>query len=148
MSHVQKRKPWIPILGALAAIIVASIAAADTSAELRDWHQAFATACTSGDSQAIAALFTEDAVLIEPQRSPLRGRQAICDAVAYSRDYGLVGLGSSPDDVFADGNTAVEVGISTSSYRDGTVSRARYMILFRKEGDQWRAHRAVANVEP
>lgn len=148
MSHVQERKLWIQISVALAAILTASIAAADTSAELRDWHQAFATACTGGNSQAIAALFTDDAVIIEPQRSPLRGRLAICDAVAYSRDHGLVGLGSNPDDVFADGNVAVEVGTSTSSYRDGTVARARYMILFRKEGGQWRAHRAVTNVEP
>lgn len=148
MSLVRKTRCWTPASGVIAAVLVASVAAADTSSDLRDWHHAFAMACTSGDSQAVATLFTDDAVVIGPQRAPLRGRQAICDAVAYSRGQGLVGLGSSLDDVFADGHTAVEVGVGTSSHRDGTVARARYMILFRREGDRWLAHRAVANVEP
>jgi ketosteroid isomerase-like protein len=134
------------VLG-MAVMLAVSAAAADTREELRAWHRAFDAACLAGDRKAIATLFTEDAVIIPPQRPLVQGPKAIGDAVMYAFDYGLSSLSSQADDVFADDETAVEVGRTSSRFRDGTVSRSRFMILFQKVEGRWLAHRALTNAD-
>jgi len=133
---------------ASAALVATASAADDTHAALREWHHALELACERGDGAAAAALFTEDATIIEPQRPAARGRQAIGESFAYAFEYGLVGCGSHTDDIFTDGETAVEVGGELCRFRDGTTARSRFMILFRNVDGRWLAQRAVVNAEP
>jgi ketosteroid isomerase-like protein len=103
--------------GALGAAPAAEAQAGDdASAELwdaiDDWNAAFDTAFERRDVDAITALFTEDAAIVEPMRAAVRGRANIADYFAYYLDVGLDRIESRTEEIFGDGDTAVEIGTS------------------------------------
>lgn len=138
----------IVVIAAGLTLLPAAPASADARAELRSWHAAFSDACDRGDGAAVAALFTEDAVTIDPQQPPKRGRAEIAASFDYVFDHGMAALSTRADDVFGGDDTAVEVGTMTAQFRDGHHVKSRYMLLFKRVGGRWLAHRALGNAAP
>ena len=96
-----------------------------------DWEAAF----NAGDWDAVAALYTEDAVRYPPEMPPIEGRDAIRKDLAYSEgmQISVTTLGGMMGD---------EVGVSWGSYeitgtQDGQVFlvKGRYMTAVKKMPD-------------
>ena len=67
-----------PVLGvALLALPCALFGQADTTAEVEEAIMAWQTAWNAGDGAGVAALYTDDAILLPPGSDPVQGREAI-----------------------------------------------------------------------
>jgi ketosteroid isomerase-like protein len=61
-------------------------------------------------------------------------------------DAGATGLTLTAVEVEAHGDTAHEVGTWVLKAKDGTaVDNGKYIVIWKKEGGQWRLHRDIWN---
>lgn len=96
-----------------------------------DWEAAF----NAGDWDAVAGLYTEDAIRYPPEMPPIQGRAAIRDDVAHS-------AGLQISTAFLGGLMGDEIGVSWGTYEitgtlDGqaVAERGRYMSAVKKMPD-------------
>ena len=119
---------------ALLLFIATSLQAQTPGALLKldvDWETAF----NAGDWDAVAALYTEDAVRYPPEMPPIMGRDAIRTDLALS-------AGMQISVTFVGGMLGDEVGVSWGTYEiTGTVDgqaileKGRYMTAVKKMPD-------------
>lgn len=103
---------------------------------------AFSRAYVEGDMETLAALYTEDAVLLPPGRV-VRGREAIARYFAPRPGRRNLSHSMRPDDLRIHGDTAVDSGTWTNVWQtgDGEPRRAeeRYLVVWRRGDDgRWR----------
>ena len=109
-----------------------------------EWEAAF----NAGDAEAVAAIYTEDAIRIPPEEDFVRGREEI--AVNVEELAGLtISLGTYG------GLLGDEVATTWGSYElSGTVEgqavteRGRWMNAVKKTEDGWKIHRDIWNRSP
>jgi uncharacterized protein (TIGR02246 family) len=115
-------------------------------AENARWADAFAR----GDYEAIGRLYTKDGALLPPGGSKIIGANAITEFLA--KGFG----GSEPDTVifsnyefYGDDQTVTEVSDSEIRDQSGKLkSRGKQILIFLKQGDQWKLHRDIWNDYP
>ena len=92
------------------------------------------------DVEAVADMYTEDAVLYRADGSIVRGKEALRTVLK-----GLVNSGSVLDceaqEVAMQGAIAIEIGLCASVREGVTVDQVKYQMLWREDGGQWRAFR-------
>jgi uncharacterized protein (TIGR02246 family) len=138
--------------GAIMALAVALVArggsaAEDVRAAVEAGNRAFAAAFLRGDSEAVARLYTEDAEVIAPGAPVARGRAAIAAAWKKAIDSGVKDVVLTTQDVAAAGDLAAETGKVRLVARDGTASEARYVVVWKRVGGEWKLHRDIWNAE-
>jgi uncharacterized protein (TIGR02246 family) len=111
------------------------------------------TAAKSGDAAALTAMYTADAVLIDPSMATITGRASIGKmfrdlfATAKLVDYAHV---QTAFDI--SGDLAVENGTYTETVQERGKSpekvSARYTLVFKNVGGQWLIARDVATPMP
>jgi uncharacterized protein (TIGR02246 family) len=119
--------------------------------ELRDavdaGNQAFVAAFLRGDAAAIAQLYTETAQVIAPGEPVARGRVAIAAAWQKAIDSGVKDVSLHTADVESAGDLASETGTVRLVAKDGAVTQARYVVVWKREGGRWKLHRDIWNSE-
>jgi uncharacterized protein (TIGR02246 family) len=110
-------------------------------------NRAFIAAFLRGDANAVAQLSTEDAQVIAPGAPVARGRSAIAAAWQKSIDSGVKELSLQTAEVESSGDLACETGTVRLVSRDGKLTEARYVVVWKREGGQWRLHRDIWNAE-
>lgn len=109
-------------------------------------NQAFKAAFNSGDSAAVAALYTADGQLAPPNSDVVEGAEALA---GYWQAFIAMGLKvEALDTVEVDeyGDSAVEQGRYRLVDGDGNpVDHGKYMILWKRDGDGWKLHRDIFN---
>jgi len=93
---------------------------------VRIYYQAYQDARSQGDSRAIAALCTEDCVVIPPGQSPIKGRQAIEEFYAGPPSSGIQ---MEFDRAVVSGDTAFVHGIAHRD-ADGTRQGVAFADVF------------------
>jgi uncharacterized protein (TIGR02246 family) len=138
--------------GFLAATLVvlsgaASVSTAeDVRAAIEAGSKAWTAAVARGDGAAVAALYTTTAQVLPPGGEIARGREAIQKVFQGAIDAGMTTLTLTTVEVEAHGDTATEVGTWTWKGKDGaTVDSGKYIVIWKKEGGQWRLHRDIWN---
>lgn len=104
-------------------------------AEIQAMEDAYAAGEKAKDANAVAAYYSDDAISYARNRQPLSGKAAIRDNIAEEiakdttgnyNEYKVV-------DLFADGDTAVEIGSWTEFDTSGNqVQNGNYMSYFQK----------------
>ena len=116
----------------------ATMVIAGTAEEIEQNDLAWEAAFNSGDAAAMAALYTEDAVLLPPDGAMVKGRDAV--QVFWQ---GFIDAGLSNGDLVnvaieEDGDTATQIGTFTIDVPDGNggtvVFAGKYIIVW-KTGD-------------
>jgi len=76
-----------------------------------------------------------------------RGRSAIAPAWKKAIDGGVKDLSLQTAEVESAGDLACETGTVRLVATDGTLSQARYVVVWKREGGQWKLHRDIWNAE-
>ncbi|MEJ8566118.1 YybH family protein [Elongatibacter sediminis] len=142
---------------ALAAVLVSARAGADSwSAEERAViaaMQQWEVAVESGDYDALADLYTEDAIYYPNQVAPVIGRDAIIERNRGRGNRGTVEITQQVDDVEIKGDWAVYSCAARVEVDGGAgesaVGHVRVLLLMERGADgQWRIHRDIDNQPP
>lgn len=130
--------------------------AADTSAELaalkaevQEWMSAF----NAGDAAGVAALYTEDGVIMPPDAETVTGRAAIRDFIAADsaamQEQGLTFSGENSSDGAIDGDMAWVSGAGSVKDASGaTVGSAKYLTIYSRVNGDWQIKRDTWNFDP
>jgi len=110
--------------------------------------QRFVEAFNRGDAAAIAALYTDDA-LVRLQGAPeTSGRAQIIAFWQHGVGPGKQ-LKLDTTELSVGGNFAYEVGHATVTAADGSVEAdQKYLVVWKKDTGGWRLHRDFANGPP
>ena len=132
----------------LAAIIAATACAppaAQQSPELAAMTERWEKALNSGDVEAVAALYSDDARLLPPNAELAQGRVAI--AAEFSQ---MIAAGLTIDLENVDAVVAGDVGYKVGTYillapGGVTVDRGKYIDVWRKVDGQWKITNDIWN---
>ena len=118
----------------------------DVRAAVEAANVKFGTAWGSKDAAALTALYTANATVMPPNGARVTGSQAILEfwkaALAGAPPVGKLTTG----EIEAHGDTAHEVGTYQLSSADGKVAESgKYIVIWKREGGQWKLHRDIWN---
>jgi uncharacterized protein (TIGR02246 family) len=109
-------------------------------------NKKFSEALAAGNAAGVAALHTEDAVLMPPNTEAVKGRPAIEKLFMAFVAAGIKGVTLTSQEVEAHGNTATELG--AYSIKDPTgkeIDRGKYIVLWKRVKGEWKLHRDIWN---
>jgi uncharacterized protein (TIGR02246 family) len=131
--------------------VVLAVAGPARAEEVREaveaGNRAFIAAFLRGDAKAVAELYTEDARVIAPGSPVARGRAAIAAFWQKSIDSGVKEVALETADVESSGDLAAETGAVRQVAKDGRVSEARYVVVWKRVNGTWKLHRDTWNSE-
>ncbi|MBY6348962.1 YybH family protein [Rhodococcoides corynebacterioides] len=114
----------------------------------REFMEAFAR----GDGSAVAAVYSDDAHLLPPGTSPVRGREAIAGFWQSVIDAGGTSLNLETTDLDITGEVAREIGRGDLTVQDSagstTTSGLKYVVFWVRTSDGWRYETDIWNAEP
>lgn len=116
--------------------------------EIQTLETAWAAAENAGDSKALAAFYTEDAVSMQRDKPMIVGREAIqkdIEAGEATRDKSMT-MTYTVLDVFGDENTVTEVGTAIRKDSTGKVAyTGKYMAFWVKRDGKYLCIRDISN---
>lgn len=121
-------------------------------AAIEDQGARFSAAYVRGDADAMAALYTPDAVIFPDDSEMIGGRDAIRAFWALAPGERITSHRATPTEIRIEGNHAYDYGVyEISGERNGKAwgpSRGKYVIVWRRAPDGWRMHLDMWNSRP
>ena len=145
---VSKRIAWLAV-GVLWFAAAPIAVAADDAATIRANTEAWFKAFNAGNADAVAASYSDDAVVMAPGAPPASGsaaiKQLIVKEIAGAKSAGVSLAQGKINDVAVKGDMAWHAG-TYSVVRDGkTVDTGGYMEVLRKKSGKWLIVRDIWN---
>ena len=109
-------------------------------AEIQAMEDAYAAGEKAKDADAVVAYYSDDAMSYSRNREPLKGKAAIRASIASGIAKDTTGNHNVYKivDLFAEGNSAVEIGSWTELDADGNeVEKGNYMSYFEKRDGKY-----------
>jgi uncharacterized protein (TIGR02246 family) len=123
-----------------------STATTDVSSGIEAGNRRFMSAVERGDAAALAALYSQQAILLPPHSDFVSGGDAIRQFWQQVLELGIKQVALETLEVQDYGDTAHEVGRYTLRMGDGQpVDSGKYLVVWRREGGTWKLHRDVWN---
>lgn len=132
-------------------LIVASPAMAGGASAIKERKTEFETVFNAGKSDKLAALYTEDALVLPPDSAMVKGREAIAKMWQGVIDSGFTDLDVQAQEIVVVGETAYETGtfVGTVVTDDGEAEAAgKYIVVWKKQDGRWMLHREIWNETP
>jgi len=127
--------------GSLAAFTHAASAASADEKAIRAQTAAWEKAYNGGDAKAVAAQYAEDALLLPPGASGVKGRAAILafftKDIATSKAAGAVFVLDPKTDVGVSGTTAWESGTYKVTVKGAVVETGKFLSVSRRKDGKW-----------
>jgi uncharacterized protein (TIGR02246 family) len=143
MASVHPISTVVLVLACLSS--AASAQSEDVRHAVEAGNRAFIAAFLRGDATAVANLYTEDAQVIAPGAPVASGRPAIAAFWQNSIDSGIKDVTLATADVESASDLAYETGTVRLVANDGTVTEARYVVIWKRVDGQWMLHRDIWN---
>jgi uncharacterized protein (TIGR02246 family) len=108
--------------------------------EIQAMEDAYAAGEKARDADAVAAYYSDDAISYSPNKQPNSGKAAIRDHIANNIAKDTAGTYNvyKVVDLYAEGNTAVEIGSWTKFDADGNeLENGNYMSYFEKRDGKY-----------
>ncbi len=147
----MRKTLWSSLL--VVALMSMPAAAEDVRAIIKKGGEAWMAAFNAGDAAGIAALYSETAMLLPPDATQIRGRQAVQDTFQAWIDGGLKDIVLETVEVEASGDLAYLIGLfSVKAPADNDqmiTATGTYLEIWKREADGvWRLHRDTWNDTP
>ena len=114
--------------------------------EIAAANEAFMDAFARGDAAKLASLYTADGKVLPPNGDTVTGHAALEPFWQGLMDAGVKRVRLEIDEAEAFGDTAFEMSRATLFGEDGQVlDRMKYMVVWKREGGQWKLHRDIFN---
>jgi ketosteroid isomerase-like protein len=120
---------------------------AAVKAEIQALEDAYAAGEKAKDADAVAAYYSENAVSYSRNSKPVSGRSAIREKIANRLANDTLGHYNTYKvvDLFAEGNTALEIGSWTEYNADGAeMENGYYMSYFQKNNGKYECIRDMS----
>jgi uncharacterized protein (TIGR02246 family) len=124
-----------------------SVGAAETDikSDIQRLSDKFSEAASRGDAAAVAALYTEDAILLPLEAPIVKGRAAIQDFWKPLVESGVKAKLTTTEATLA-GDFVHELGTYTLKHADGAViQEGKYIVIWKRAGKTWQLHRDIWN---
>jgi uncharacterized protein (TIGR02246 family) len=117
---------------------------------IEETNTQFVQAFQQGDAAAVAALYTEEAVLLPPNSGIIRGRTAVEETFKSLIEMGVKDLSLTTVDVGGSGDMAYEIGrYALTVQPEGQAAMAdsgKYVVVWKKQVDgSWKLHVDIWN---
>jgi uncharacterized protein (TIGR02246 family) len=117
---------------------------------IEETNAEFSAAASRGDTTAIAALYTDDAVVLPPNAETVRGRQAIKGLFdGMIQQMGVPQLTLRTMQVDEIGDMANEIGEYTLKFQpaggEPVTDIGKYVVIWKRQGDDWKLHIDIWN---
>lgn len=136
---------------AILALVVATTSSVsgrqgDARAAIEAANKQFVAAFAKGDAAALAAMYTTGGMAFPPNGDVARTRAAILNIWKGAIDGGIKAVTLTTTEVETHGDTAHEVGNYEMKVDGGkVVDRGKYIVIWKREGGQWKLHRDIWN---
>ena len=138
-------------LGACSVAVRTARPASDRAA-IEEASRQFSAAYVRGDAEAMAALYTPDAVIFPGNSEAITGRDAIRRYWTLAPGHRVTRHVATPADIRINGDHAYDHGVyEVSGERDGRPYGpflGKYVIVWRREPQGWRMHLDMWNSRP
>lgn len=139
-----------PILLALSFLALGSAAyAADTKSEIDAANKKFLAAYAKGDAAAVAALYTDNATVLPPGATLIKGRGEIQKLWQGAIQSGLKLVSLNAVSVQRHGDTAYEIGSVIAEAPDAqkqmTRMEGKYVVVWKKVKGGWKLDTDIWN---
>ena len=113
----------------------------------------FSEAFARGDTKALSAMYTSDAIAFPPDSEMIRGNEAIGEFWKATRESGVRGAALTTVEVSRSGDVAYEVGKVSLTIqpagKEPTTAMAKYVVIWKRQADgSWKLHRDIWNSLP
>ena len=144
-SHLCKRSVSLICLFLYSALFV-SAQPTDLRQAIERQNKAFSAAVARGDGAAVAALYTANAEILPPETEAVRGKEAIQQFWQAVLGSGPTGIVLTTQQVEAAGELAIETGTYSTTGKDGQkLDKGKYLVIWKRDGAQWKLHRDIWN---
>ena len=137
------------IVYALCFLILSCAAPQEDSSQISEGisktNEAFMSAVANGDAAKVAAQYTDDALLMAPNADLVTGKQEIQNMMQGFVDAGINGINLESTEIEGIGNMAFEVGKYTLSVDEQVIDNGKYIVIWKKVGEDWKLHRDIFN---
>jgi len=139
-----------PLLSRLALLVIALaspvLAQMSPKAAIEAVNKQFSAAVEKKDAAAVAALYTDDAIVLPPNLTMVKGRADIKNLFEGFLASGIKGIAFTTIEVESFGDTAIEVGEFVLTGPDGSVAdRGKSVVVWKRIKGQWKLHRDIFN---
>lgn len=138
----------ILILAAMLFSLSATAFASDAHTAIEAQNAKFIAAYNAGDAAGVAAVYTQDAVIMPPDGAAITGHDAVAAFWQSEFDSGSAGATLTTLEVVKiDDNNAVErAQFEVFNSAGASLSVGKYVVYWRKTGDGWLMHWDIWNV--
>ena len=131
----------VALVGSMTGLAYAASPASADEVAIRAQTTSWGKAYNGGDAKAVAALYAEDALLLPPGASGVRGRAAILQYftkdIADSKAAGAVFALDPKTDVGVSGNMGWESGMYKVTVKGAVVETGKFLSVSRKKDGKW-----------
>lgn len=139
------RNVLLAFAGLMLALPATALAQDDYKAAIEASTAKFEAVYNAGDAAALAALYTEDAVIIPPNMDPIAGNEAIQAFWAEAMTGGVT-FELKTKEVIGGGDLLVEVGSYVGTAADGShADHGVFMVAHKNVDGEWKLHRDIWN---
>jgi ketosteroid isomerase-like protein len=117
------------------------------TAQVQAMEDAYATASTAKDANAVMACYAEDVVSYSREKEPARGKEALRQRLAEGMAKDTLGITPSykVEELFVGNDHVTEIGSWTDTDKAGIVTdHGTCFSIFRKNGDSWQCIRVIS----
>jgi uncharacterized protein (TIGR02246 family) len=139
------RRPHLLVMALLCVGLGVSVAAEDIDQTIAANNAGLVADLLRGDATAVAARYTNDAVVIPPNGEPATGTAAIEAFWSAAIEAGIEDVELTTIRVEASGDLACEDGDVSITTADGKTTRQRYLVVWKRVGGEWKLHRDIWN---
>jgi len=114
--------------------------------DIRAAYDIFEASFARGDAAGLAALYTEDGMLLPAGFDMVQGRSGIQDFWQGVMDMGIKKAELTIAEVEQHGDTAVDLGrYILRGKAESVMDQGKYLVIWRRQADRWKLHRDIWN---
>lgn len=105
----------------------------------------FSNAMAAGDSAALVALYHSEAAILGPNMPIMTNRTAMGTMVKELPKMGVTKVTLKSEEFLHGGDYITERGVFEMGDASKTFDKGKYLVVWKKEGDQWKMYRDMWN---